>query len=144
MDKYMIYASFLLVLAVLSVCIAVTSWQHSKAGKFYSDTFLLVPLGIFVWGDGLILAPFWFVISIGLRLLSPVFGLRFFLLFWIFRAGYEVIYWIGHQWAKSEYVAPLFRKVKWIKPNDSAILYQVMNMCIAVAAAFGLLLTYTH
>lgn len=113
-----------------------------KRGKFYTDTPLFIPLGIFVWGDALILAPFWCVVSLGLAFLTPIDALRFYLLFWVFRNGYEVIYWIGHQYAKSSYVAPLFRKHIWLKPNDSAILYQVLAMCGTVISAFLLMLSY--
>lgn len=115
-----------------------------KRGEFYRDSFAFTPFGIYVWGDALVLAPFWAVALIILGFFPPLYLLRFFLLFWTFRSAYEVVYWIGHQWAKSNYTPALLRNVKWLKPNDAAILYQVWSMCFTVTALFAFIMTFPH
>ena len=52
------------------------------------------------------------------------------------RSFYEVFYWLNHQAVKSEYNPPFFRKIKWMKANDSAILYQPIHTCFVVLGAF--------
>ena len=129
--------SFLL-LTLLSGVVTLLSISRSKSGNFYSDTPWLLPLGIFVWGDGLILGPFWIIASIWFVFLNSIEIIRFLLLFFAIRSLYEVIYWLTHQFSSKSYQAPLFRKVRWLSPNDSAILYQLVNMCVVVMTLFGL------
>jgi len=117
--------------------------QKCKKGQFYSDTKFLIPAGIFVWGDALVLGLFWGASFLFLPFLPLIFAVRYVLLFGTIRNMYEVIYWIGHQYAKSTYNPPLFRKISWIKPNESAILYQVMCTCQVVIYVFLLLLSYS-
>lgn len=117
--------------------------RKCTSNQFYSDTPLLMLAGIFVWGDALVLGIFWGVSFLFLPFLPLVFILRYFLLFGMIRNMYEVIYWIGHQHAKSQYNPPLFRKFSWIKPNESAILYQVICTCQVAIFAFLLLLSYS-
>jgi hypothetical protein len=106
----------------------------SKQGQFYSDVPKpLIGLGIFVWGDALILGPFW-VISTMLLLLaeaSILDILRYFLAFSGLRAIIEVIYWINHQVVRKQYQPPLFRGVAWINSEEAGILYQLLNTCVA-------------
>ncbi len=128
-------ATHLFAVALFLFCIWVfwTSRTRSKKGQFYSDTPQLFPLGIFIWGDGLVLAPFWAVASLFFFFSPPLNILRFFLLFFAVRSGFEVIYWLNQQATHSEYVAPLFRSIKWLKANDAAILMQVIQMCLSVS-----------
>jgi hypothetical protein len=118
---------------------AVKKCQHHQ---FYSDTPYLFWLGIFVWGDALVLAPFWLVSALLFLIIPNEIILRFILIFFIIRATYEVIYWINHQVAQKEYVPPLFRRFKWIKAQDAAILYQLLNMCQVILGITLLLLTF--
>lgn len=74
--------------------------------------------------------------------LTPVNVLRYLLIFFLIRALYEVIYWINHQVAQREYAPPLFRRITWLKANEAAILYQLLNMCQVIGCLFLLLLTY--
>lgn len=119
-----------------------TAIQKGKKGGFYTDTAGLLPLGIFVWGDALILGPFWMIAALLFTFLSPLEILRFFLIFFLVRALYEVVYWITHQVVKREYRPPLFRRIQWLQANEAAILYQLLNMCQVILCAFALLITY--
>lgn len=131
-----------ILLAVISGIIFWQAVKRCKQGQFYSDTPLLFWMGIFVWGDALVLAPFWAVTSLLFLFLSPVMVLRSIVLFFIVRATYEVIYWINHQVANREYLPPLFRRFSWIKPMDAAILYQLINMCQVIIGLILLWMTF--
>lgn len=132
------------ILAGLLVLVGVlTSYQSvhtSKKGDFYQDTPWLLPLGIFVWGDGLILGPFWLVSGLLFFWLPGLFIARYLLLFTAIRTGYEVVYWLTHQAAGKQYEPPLFRSVKWIDAQQSAILYQLLTTVWMFLALFGLFL----
>ncbi|MCA9369543.1 MAG: hypothetical protein H6774_04075 [Pseudomonadales bacterium] len=128
---------------LLSLCLFLVSvvvfWQAGKNSRhsgFYTDTHVLWPLGVFVWGDGLVLAPFWAVSSVLFLFLDPLWILRYLLLFFTIRSVVEVLYWLAHQFSSNEYQAPLFRRYAWIKQNDSAILYQLFHTCAAFLGLF--------
>lgn len=132
----------LLAFSLFNLAIFFRALHFVKKGGFYTNSHWLVPIGIFVWGDALVIAPFWAVMSIVALWLSPLNILRFVLLFYAIRAAYEVIYWINHQVAQRDYVPPLFQNVKWLKPNDAAILYQLITMIQVVISLGFLLLTF--
>jgi hypothetical protein len=106
--------------------------EKSRHKQFYSDTPWLFPLGIFVWGDALILGPFWMIASLLFSFVSFMDMWRCIFIFFALRSAYEVIYWINHQVAQRQYHPPLFRRISWLSPNDAAILYQLLNMCQCV------------
>ncbi|MEK7096969.1 MAG: hypothetical protein AAB859_01490, partial [Patescibacteria group bacterium] len=60
-------------------------------------------LGIFAWGDGIIIGPFWFLASLTSFLLKDW---NLFLLtvsaFWLVRSFGETIYWLNQQFVKTE------------------------------------------
>ncbi len=130
-------------LALVSGVIFWWSLKKSRNHQFYSDTFALSVLGIFVWGDGLILGPFWLFASLLFIVLSPLMITRFILLFYAIRFAFEVVYWINHQVAQKKYMPPLFRHISWLKPQEGAILYQILTTCVCLLATFGLLLSFT-
>lgn len=129
----------LIIFAVVNVLIFGRALTLVKRGGFYTNSHWLVPLGIFVWGDALIIAPFWAVISLIGVWLSPLNIFRLLLLFYAIRSAYEVVYWINHQVAQRDYKAPIFRDIAWLTPNDAAILYQLLTM-VQVVVSLGLLM----
>ena len=126
-------------LFMVSMVVFLFSLKHSKSKQFYSDTFFLWPLGIYVWGDGLILGLFWAVASVIFLFLSAVNILQFMLIFWVARSFFEVIYWLLHQFSGKKYQAPLFKNISWLDSNQAAILYQLMNTALFCLSMFGLL-----
>lgn len=120
---------------IINLIVFLRSINESKI-KFYSDTFFLAPLGIYVWGDALVLAPFWILSSLIFIFISQVFILKYLLIFYITRSFFEVIYWLNHQAVKSKFNPPLFRKFSWIKANESAILYQLIHTCVVIFGVF--------
>lgn len=118
--------------------IFIMSLQHARNNNFYGDTFWLWPWGVYVWGDGLILGPWWMLSGVVWWWLSPVLIIRFLALFWLARAFYETVYWILHQASGKDYQPPLFRSVPWLNADQAGILYQLLNMCQVVGWAFFL------
>lgn len=129
----------LFIISAVSFLLAI---RKSRCQEFYSDTPWLLPFGIFIWGDALILAPFWMITAVLFTFLSWVNMGRFLLLFFMIRAAYEVVYWITHQVAKREYIPPLFRHIHWLSANESAILYQLLNMCQVIFCAALLVFSF--
>jgi hypothetical protein len=130
------------VLAGVSCGVTWLSYVRSKQGKFYSDTPWLLPMGIFVWGDGLVIGPFWAVSSGVLMWLSWLDVVRYCLVFYSVRSAYEVVYWLNHQAVGKTYRPPLFRHIAWLGSEEAAILYQLMNMCQVIGGIGLLLLTF--
>lgn len=128
-------------LALFALIIFYFSLRFAKSNQFYTDTPGLSWLGIFVWGDGLILAPFWFVSAVAFNFISPLNILRHLLIFLVIRSGYEVVYWITHQVSQKEYEPPLFRNISWLGADEGAILYQLLNTCWVILGLVGVLLT---
>ncbi len=126
------------VIRLLSIVIFAAVWWYSlrqcRAQHFYQETPLGWVFGIFVWGDAVVLLPWWMGVTIASHWLSLIHVARIIFLFWTVRAGYEVLYWLNHQAVKSSEVPPLLRSIKWLGSNEVAILYQVGQMCIALTS----------
>lgn len=133
---------FLILLFLISLFIFSKSIDFSKKNGFYKDAFGLFPLGIYVWGDGLILAPFWMLVSLIFYFLSAIQIMRFFLIFYLVRSFYEVIYWLVHQSSSKDYQPPFFRNVDFLGAQESAILYQLWHSVLIVLLIMGLIWTY--
>lgn len=131
-----------LLLLPTSGLLLVRALAKSKTAQFYSDTPYAWPLGIYVWGDALILAPFWGIMAGAFWFIGPLMTFRWLCLFYTVRSAYEVIYWLNHQFSGKKYQAPLLRRVSWISTDDSAVLYQLMNMCFMIAGLGLLLISY--
>lgn len=128
---------FITTFFILNLLVFLQAFKKVKK-EFYSDVFMLVPLGIYVWGDALVLAPFWMVSSLLFLFISTEMIVKYLLFFVMARSFFELIYWLNHQSANSDFNPPLFRKLKWIKPKESAILYQLMHMCVVIFTGFFL------
>jgi len=149
---------FFIILLLISISSFIFALKKSKNNQFYSDTHLLAPLGIYVWGDGLVLAPFWMIVSLlallqslfikyadsssNISAISPLQAFKFFVLFHTVRSAYEVIYWLNHQSVKDDYDPPLFRNIKCLRPQESAILYQLIHMGVIVIGVSFLITTH--
>jgi hypothetical protein len=133
---------FAVVLFSLSVIVFIHGIQQSKKGNFYTDTPFLFPLGIFVWGDAIVLGLFWAVLALGSIAMSWMSILRVLFIFFALRSAFEVVYWLNQQAIHSEYMPPLFRRFHWLKAQDAAILYQLLNMCETVLMLSLLMLSF--
>ncbi len=130
-------STILVSLGLISALISLLSYKLAKNNQFYSDVPLpLLLSGIYVWGDGLVLGPFWLVSILLWYFLaySPTQVFRYFLLFLVIRSAYEIIYWLQHQMLKKDYIPPLFRRIKWLTAEQHGILYQLLHTVIIVLA----------
>lgn len=74
--------------------------EVTKKGRTFSNTRLLFWMGIFVWGDAVIIGLFWTLVSFVCILLND--SLLFALIvsvFWVVRSHGETIYWLNQQYA---------------------------------------------
>jgi hypothetical protein len=60
----LLFAPFFIALFFMAVYLC-------KKGEFYRDAFVFAPFGIYVWGDALILAPFWAIAAIVFYFFPP-------------------------------------------------------------------------
>jgi hypothetical protein len=129
----------------LSSCfLTYLSFKHSKAGSFFGDTAYWFWLGVYVWGDGLVLGPFWAFSSLVWYLLPVKTVLVWILLFFILRSFYEVMFWLMHQFARKEYRPPVLRNVPWLNAESAGILYQVFHTCVVVVCLVCLFIVITR
>lgn len=91
-------------------------------------------LGIFVWGDALVIAPFWIIISV-LTLFMRDWYLFLVTLsfFWAVRSAGEVIYWINEQFAENHRNPPnTLRFYNFFKSDAIWFIYQLFWQCILI------------
>lgn len=134
-------SGFLLIFSLLTAGIFFRSITKVRSGKFYSDTPELFWMGVYVWGDALVLAPAWTLglLSAAIFGLNPVQMLQWVLLFLLARSFFEVMYWLNHQAVKAEYCPPLLRNLRSLTPDAAAITYQLAHTVVVVITA-GILL----
>lgn len=132
-------------LAILAVLLSLGwgySYQQSKSGNFFTNTQFLWPLGIYVWGDGLILFPAWMGLLLVWINTTTLFTFRVLALFYLVRSAYEVIYWLQHQAVKSSYKPPLPPFFAWLNAEQAAILYQLAHTLTVVIMAAAFISTF--
>jgi hypothetical protein len=91
-------------------------------------------LGIFVWGDALIIGPFWLIIcSVILFLQDWYLFLVVFSIFWAVRSLGEIIYWLNEQFAGKNRNPPQTLKFYYFIKSDAIwFIYQLFWQCILV------------
>lgn len=91
-------------------------------------------LGIFVWGDALIIGPFWLISSVIILFLQDWYLFLVILsLFWVVRSLGEVIYWISEQFTERHHNPPATLKgYKFINSDAIWFEYQIFWQCILV------------
>lgn len=121
--------------AIVSFLVFLKSLQESINKKnSYGDTYFLYPLGIFVWGDGIIVGFFWTISAfISIALKDFLFFLVIISFFWVVRSYGEMTYWFHQQFS------PIIRNpaeklvgYKYIKKDSIWFMYQVLWQCMLV------------
>lgn len=126
-------------IAFFFLIISFVAILRKRSGKFFKDSLFLSTFGIYVWGDALIVAPFWVILALltlGLGLSNREFFVIS-LIFFLIRSLIEIQYWLYQQFQKEPFNPPFFRK--WFKPLESAILLQVWHTIIVVFSLVGIL-----
>jgi len=105
-----------------------------KKNNSNGETPYFVWLGIFVWGDGIIIGPFWFITSLLVYFLKDWY---LFLLtvsvFWVVRSLGEVMYWLNQQFVKNN--SNYYQKLtgyRFFKNDSILFIYQILWQCICV------------
>src|SRR5690606_22156213 len=91
-------------------------------------------LGMFVWGDVLILSPFWISLSVVTLVLQDwwLFLLAV-SLFWLVRSVGETLYWFLQQFATVKRDPPeSLAGYRFVKNESIWFMYQVMWQCVTV------------
>jgi hypothetical protein len=106
----------------------------------YGLTPALLPYGIFVWGDAVLIGAFWFVISAAVVLFQSVY---LFLIaqavYWMVRSAGEVVYWLLQQFAVTKRDAPETLFCHSIFPGESIwFAYQVFWQLVLVVSVVSL------
>lgn len=115
-------------------------WLHSihqcrKKNNHFGITHWLWPIGAFVWGDVLVLAPFWIVISLfAFALDSALLFWCIYSLFWVVRSAGEVMYWLLEQFSAKRRNKPRDLLGNSFVNGSEAIwfIYQVFWQCVLV------------
>lgn len=109
-------------------------WQSFIKKNSYGNTWFLLPIGIFVWGDALIYSPFWIAVALISRFSQD------WLLFWLTASIYmavrglgETMFWIQHQFSvKQIYPAKTLPGYKLVKNESIWFIYQIISQCATI------------
>lgn len=115
---------------------------HKKSNPF-GEPFVLFWLGIFVWGDALILGFFWTLISIVSFLLKDwTLFLLIFSIFWVVRSFGEVTYWMHQQFSPIVRNPPeTLLGYRFFKNDSIWFAYQIFWQCIlTISLVFSILI----
>lgn len=135
----LLQAGFVLGYGIIAFLVFLKGFYESKEKK---NAYGLVPwlylLGIFAWGDAVILGLFWFLSSLITFFLQDwILFLLIISVFWMVRSLGEMIYWFNQQFSSKTY--------DWNKPenllghsifHDDSIwyIYQIVYQCITVVS----------
>ena len=102
------------------ICFLLSSYHTRKKNNYFGLTPWFVPLGSFVWADGVMLGLFWTATSIALLITAnwPL-AILVYSLFWTVRSSGEIIYWIHEQFATKKRNLPHTLFLYRLFPNES-------------------------
>lgn len=87
-------------IAVSFVVFGLSYYQCSRRNNNLGITYFLLPLGIFVWADGVIFGLFWsFAALVSLLLQDWILFWLIFSVFWLVRSAGETIYYFNQQFS---------------------------------------------
>lgn len=91
----------MLIFSLLNFVIWVVSLYQCRVRRNnLGITFALLPLGIFVWADGVVFGLFWFLVSLAVYLMNDwILFLLIFSVFWVVRSLGETIYYFNQQFS---------------------------------------------
>jgi len=130
---------FILLFALINVFVFFKGFYESKYKKnAYGLTRILLPLGIFAWGDAVVLGPFWVISSIIALILKDWYlFLLIISIFWVVRSVGETIYWFNQQFSSKIYDWNKPENLPWhsIFHNDSVwFIHQIVWQCTTVVS----------
>lgn len=122
---------------------AVVFWRGCKETKNNDNAFgltpYLLPLGIFVWADAVVLGLFWMIATLSSLYLNST--TLFFLivsLFWLVRSIGETIYWFNQQFSSINRNPPKsLRGYSFFKNDSIWFVYQLAWQCMTVVSVIS-------
>jgi hypothetical protein len=140
MTQTQTYGVFLYLL--LAVVALIQSVMRVRQNQSYSLATPFQFLGIYVWGDALLIAPYWLGTSlISLFLNDWLFFLLTISLFWVVRGFGETIYWLNQQFSPILREPPeKFWHYQFVKDDSVWFMYQVFSQIITITALLVTLL----
>ncbi|MDQ5951593.1 MAG: hypothetical protein QG639_874 [Patescibacteria group bacterium] len=134
---------FLFLLLIGNVVLFFVSKTQCARHNSFGITRKLSFLGMFVWGDVLMLAPFWIGVSILCLILQDWW---LFLLivsaFWLVRGIGETLYWFLQQFATVKRDPPeSLAGYRFVKNESIWFMYQVMWQCLTVISLIATIYT---
>jgi len=127
------------VFAVGAVVILMLSLRQLKKDNPGGLTPWLLPFGIFVWGDGVVLGIFWILVALAVLWLQDwlLFALIY-ALFWMIRSLGEVFYWFLQQFSTITRDPPENLWLSKIMPGHSVWYgYQLIWQCVFVISSIS-------
>ncbi|MBP6989377.1 hypothetical protein KBB48_01215 [Candidatus Shapirobacteria bacterium] len=127
----------MLVFGLISLLVAIKGgYEIGRKNNPFGEPFVLFWLGIFVWGDALVLGSFWVLVSLICFLLRD--WILFWLIisvFWVVRSLGEILYWINQQFS------PIIRNppknllgFRFFKNDSIWFIYQIFWQCVLVVS----------
>lgn len=137
-----------LILFLIYSCIGLlySLYQTRVENNYFGLSYILIPLGAFVWTDGVVFGLFWTVASVILLILNQFFiSLLVFSLFWTIRSAGEITYWFLEQFASRKRNPPASLLLYRFFPNESVwIVMQILWQCILVISLVTDILIIKH
>lgn len=127
----MLLRTILIIIALIHAAVYLKALDKVKKQKqFYQNVHpLLVHIfGIFVWGDALVLSPFFIITSIGLILINNTYlSIGVYAAYMFLRQFGEVIFWFLQQFSTKPEYRPPDKGWQYLKTDELHIIYQLLN-----------------
>jgi hypothetical protein len=126
---------FISVFGLIAFCLTLRGiYEVNQKHNSFGLTPWLLPYGIFVWGDAIILGTFWFLVSSFCFFIHNWYLFLLFLsAFWLIRSLGETIYWLQEQFANKHRNPPNTLFGYKLFKNDSVwFIYQTFYQCLTV------------
>lgn len=130
---------FGIILAIVMFVVFVHSAEKLKFGEFDDSSWWLMSFGIYQWGQGVLLAPFWMLFGLAcIFWWNPNMALSAYILFHIVRALLEILIVQPKTYrGLADYIMPHLDKVT---ADQRLQLYSLSQAIVAIA---GIILLYT-
>lgn len=125
-------------LLVASISVFFLSILKVRDSHFFSDTPGLLPFGMYVWGDALVIGFFWIILtSAAVLKVSAFWILLTAIIFLSIRSLIEIFYWLHQQFQPKPFNPPLLRR--YCSPLQSAIVLQLWHTVIVCFGVLGII-----
>lgn len=134
-----IFFVVLWLLLLINILLFFSGIYHCRKGNSFGLIRKFSFLGIFVWGDALILSLFWSVTAVICLWLQDLWlFLSIVSIFWLVRSVGETFYWFLQQFASEKRDAPESLIGYNLVKNESIwFIYQVMWQCLTVISVMS-------